>query len=209
MRLIVIRHGETEWNVQHRYQGQLDSPLTAKGRQQAEAIGERLKSFQFDRIVSSDLGRAVDTCRAIAQHHESTPWDQDSGLRERNFGALAGYTRAEAAEKFPNEEEGYLHGGVDYIIPDGESLRDVFHRAGNTFDAIAERYQGQTVCIVTHGGILGMFLRHAIGIPVEQARAYKFINAAYNEFSFEDGRWLLHTWGDASHLSGIGAIDDL
>ncbi|WP_309384489.1 histidine phosphatase family protein [Cerasicoccus frondis] len=209
MRLIVIRHGETEWNIQHRYQGQLDSPLTEKGRRQAQAIGERLKGVQFDRIVSSDLGRAVDTCRAIASHHEGTPWEQDKGLRERDFGILAGYTRAEAAEKFPREEDGYLHGGVDYIIPQGESLRDVFHRAGNAFDAIAERCGGETVCIVTHGGILGMFLRHAIGIPCEHTRCYKFVNAAFNEFSYEGGRWLLHTWGDISHLAQIGAIDDL
>ncbi|WP_309400229.1 histidine phosphatase family protein [Cerasicoccus maritimus] len=209
MRLIVIRHGETEWNIQHRYQGQQDSPLTEKGRRQADAIGERLKSFKFDRIISSDLGRAVDTCRAIAQYHPDTLWEQNAGLRERNFGILAGYTRAEAAVKFPREEEGYLHGGVDYVIPEGESLRDVFHRAGNTFDSIAKCFDGQTVCVVTHGGILGMFLRHAIGIPCESTRAYKFVNAAFNEFFFEDGRWLLHTWGDISHLAQIGAIDDL
>lgn len=209
MRLIVIRHGETEWNTQHRYQGQLDSPLTATGRKQAEAIGRRLAGFDFDRLVSSDLGRAVDTAKAIVRHHDGLPWDQDKALRERHFGILGGFTRAEAAEQYPREEEGYLHGGVDYRIPQGESLRDVYHRAARAFDSLAERYAGQTMCVVTHGGILGMFLRHAIGIPVEHTRAYKFVNAAFNEFSHEDCRWLLHTWGDATHLDGIGAIDDL
>ncbi len=209
MRLIVIRHGETEWNIQHRYQGQLDSPLTEKGRAQAKAIGQRLAGFNFDRLVSSDLGRAVDTAKAIATQHNGLPWDREPGLRERDFGILAGYTRAEGAVKYPQEEEGYLHGGVDYRIPEGESLRDVFLRAARVFDGLAEKYAGQTICAVTHGGILGMFLRHAIGIPVDHSRAYKFVNAAFNEFSHEDGRWLLHTWGDTHHLASIGAIDDL
>jgi len=209
MRLIVIRHGETEWNIQHRYQGQKDSPLTEKGRAQAEAVADRLASEALDRIVSSDLGRAVDTAKAIARRHEGLVWDQDPGLRERDFGILAGYTRSEAAEAHPQEEEGYLNGGVDYRIPEGESLRDVYHRAGRVFDSLAGQYGGQTLCVVTHGGILGMFLRHAIGIPAEHTRAYKFVNAAFNEFSHEDGRWLLHTWGDVNHLARIGAIDDL
>ncbi|MGE9294945.1 MAG: histidine phosphatase family protein [Puniceicoccales bacterium] len=209
MRLIVIRHGETEWNVQHRYQGQQDSPLTAKGREQAEAVAERLAGFSFDRIVSSDLGRAVDTAKAIARQHPGVTWDKDVGLRERNFGVLAGFTRAEAAKKFPVEEEGYLHGGVDYRIPQGESLRDVYLRAGETFDRLAETHAGKTVCVVTHGGLLGMFLRHALGIPPEGPRAYKFVNAAFNEFAHEDRRWLLYTWGDVTHLSKIGAIDDI
>lgn len=209
MRLIVIRHGETEWNIQHRYQGQLDSPLTEKGRAQASAIAERLATVKFDRLVSSDLGRAVNTAKAIARRHAGIAWDKDAGLRERDFGVLAGYTRAEAADAFPNEEEGYLHGGVDYRIPNGESLRDVYHRAGRVFDGLADQFAGQTVCVVTHGGILGMFLRHAVGIPADHARGYKFVNAAYNEFSHENGRWLLHTWGDVTHLRGIGAIDDL
>lgn len=209
MRLIVIRHGETEWNAAHRYQGQLDSPLTAKGCAQAEAIGQRLAVESFDQIVSSDLGRAVDTAARIASQHPDVPWEHDARLRERDFGILAGYTRAEAAERFPEEEAGYLHGGVDYRIPQGESLRDVFERAGMTFDDWARRCPGQSLCVVTHGGILGMFLRHVLGVPVEHARAYKFVNAAYNEFSFEDGRWLLHVWGEVAHLQGIGAIDDL
>jgi len=209
MRMIVIRHGETEWNTQHRYQGQQDSPLTAKGYQQADAIAERLSGLTFDRIISSDLGRAVETAQRIAQRHPGIRWDQDPGLRERDFGLLAGFTRSEAAAKFPAEEEGYLRGGVDYRIPEGESLRDLFQRAGATFDRIAAACPGESVCVVTHGGLLGMFLRYALGIPLEESRAYKFVNAAFNEFRFEDGRWLLYVWGDVSHLHGIGAIDDI
>jgi len=209
MRFIVIRHGETEWNIQHRYQGQQDSPLTEKGCRQAEAIAERLANVDLDLLVSSDLGRAVETAKRIARRHHGVRWEKREGLRERDFGVLAGYTRSEAAQACPEEEEGYLHGGVDYRIPGGESLRDLFHRAGETFDRLAADSGGRTVCVVTHGGLLGMFLRHVLGIPVEHRRAYKFVNAAYNEFGFEGGRWLLYVWGDTSHLSQIGAIDDI
>ncbi|MEO0793720.1 MAG: histidine phosphatase family protein [Verrucomicrobiota bacterium] len=208
-RFIVIRHGETEWNVQHRYQGQLDSPLTKKGVTQAEAIAERLADFSFDRLISSDLGRAVDTAAKIAAKHPNLPWEKDANLRERNFGVLAALTRSEAAEKLPREEDGYLNGGADFRIPDGESLRDVYLRSRQAFDYWAEVCEGQTVCVVTHGGLLGMFLRNVLGIPVESDRAYKFVNAAYNEFTYEDGAWILHVWGDITHLATIGAIDDL
>ena len=208
-RAIIIRHGETEWNLAGRYQGQLDSPLTARGIAQAEAVAKRLAVVNFDAIVSSDLTRAVRTGDIIAGQHPGTPRLIDAGLRERNFGMLSGYTKEEAIAKYPDVEKGYLSHDPDYRIPEGESLRDLCKRASKAINALADKYPDGTLCIVTHGGTLGQFLRYVLGIPLNHKRAYKFVNCAYTEFTREDGHWLLHTWGDAHHLATLGAEDDI
>ncbi|MBC2594126.1 histidine phosphatase family protein [Ruficoccus amylovorans] len=208
-RVIIIRHGETEWNLQARYQGQENSPLTARGVAQAEAVAGRLAGLPLDAIISSDLQRAVDTADLIAARHPQTPRFSDERLRERDFGKLTAMTRAEALEKYPEEEKSYLSHDPDYRIPGGESLRDVYDRTAAALDEWAARYEGKTVCIVTHGGVLGQFLRYVLGIPLNHRRAYKFVNCAFTEFTCEDGRWLLHTWGDTHHLTELGAEDDI
>lgn len=224
----IIRHGETEWNRVGRYQGQNDSPLTERGIRQAKAISERLSHQHFDLMVSSDLGRAVDTARIIAEPHPTLKRERDERLRERDFGMLTALTRVEALEKHPVEEEGYLTGGPHYRIPGGESLHDVYERCGIALSDWATKCGEGHLLIVTHGGVLGQFLRYVLGVPLEMKRAYKFVNCAYNHFSFHpeevsvqdpstlnkdeqkaSGRWLLHTWGDETHLAKIGADDDI
>lgn len=208
-RVIIIRHGETEWNLQARYQGQENSPLTARGVAQAEAVAGRLAGIEFDAIISSDLQRAVDTADLIATPHAGVARLTDVRLRERDFGKLTAMTRAEALEKYPEEEKSYLSHDPDYRIPGGESLRDLYDRTAAALDEWATRYEGKTLCVVTHGGVLGQFLRYVLGIPLNNRRAYKFVNCAFTEFTFEDGHWLLHTWGDTHHLSALGAEDDI
>lgn len=208
-RFIIIRHGETEWNHEGRYQGQDDSPLTARGVAQAEAIGQRLAHVRFDAIVSSDLGRAIATADKIAVYHPDTPRHQDARLRERSFGKLTGMTRAEALARYPEEEKSYLSHDPDYRIPEGESLRDLYDRSVAAMDAWSDEYEGKCVCVVTHGGALGQFLRYVLGIPLHQKRAYKFVNCAYTEFTRDAGHWLLHIWGDMHHLTHLGAEDDI
>lgn len=209
-RLLLVRHGETEWNIIRRYQGQQDSPLTAIGRRQAELLGERLKDEPIDLMVSSDLGRAWDTAKILAAHHPQLEIHPDERLRERHFGILTGLTRQEAAAQHPAEEEHYLHGGPHYRITEGESLADVSARAAACLESWTEAHAGKCLLAVAHGGVLGQFLRHVLGVPLEMPRAYKFVNCAFNEFSRDaDGRWLLHVWGDVTHLATTGAHDDL
>ncbi|MDP0495023.1 MAG: histidine phosphatase family protein [Verrucomicrobiota bacterium JB024] len=208
-RVIIIRHGETEWNLQARYQGQHNSPLTARGVAQAEAVGQRLAGVRLDAIISSDLQRAVDTADRIAAPHADVTRFTDARLRERDFGKLTAMTKAEALEKYPEEEKSYLSHDPDYRIPGGESLRDVYDRTAAALDEWAARYDNRTLCVVTHGGALGQFLRYVLGIPLNHKRAYKFVNCAYTEFSWEAGHWLLHTWGDTHHLAALGAEDDI
>lgn len=208
-KLIIIRHSETEWNTINRYQGQLNSDLTERGIEQAKAIGNRLKDAHFDAVYSSDLGRAVDTAKHILAYHPEFTLHTEASLRERDFGVLSGLTREEGLQQQPEIEAAYRKGDPEYRIPEGESFRDTYERTKEAMDAIAEKHLGKTVLIVTHGGILGMCFRYAIGLPLELPRRYHFFNASYNEFFLKDKTWFVGTWGDISHLGHIGTEDDM
>ncbi len=207
MLLILIRHGETTWNEQGRWQGHLNSDLTAAGEQQAQAIGARLAGTTFDALYSSDLGRARQTAEAIASR-TGRPIITEPGLRERALGVFEGLTTSEIRERFPLEYEGFQSRDPDHIIPEGESLRDKHERAVRTLERIAASHAGQTVVVVTHGGVLDSAFRHALGLALTQPRQWVLYNGSLNTFFVEDGAWKLGTWGDISHLRQTGTLDD-
>src|SRR5215813_7701204 len=120
--LIVLRHGETVWNLEGRYQGHLDSPLTATGLDQARALAERLTRHPFAALYTSDLGRALDTSRIIAERTGHT-LQLDPRLRERHLGVFQGLLRAEIKEKFPEEYGRFKSGDPDHVVPGGMSSR--------------------------------------------------------------------------------------
>jgi broad specificity phosphatase PhoE len=205
--LIAVRHGETEWNVQRREMGQLDSPLTARGRKQVERLAQRLRGQRIAALYTSDLGRAVDTANAIAAACGVMPV-RDPGLRERDLGIFQGMTRAEMAERFPREFADYLAIGHEYPIPDGESGVQRTERSVRALTAIAERHAAGTVVAVTHGSFLMGFLEHVLAMPPGSGPRFKRQNAAYNAFERADDQWALATWNDVSHLDGLDALDD-
>ena len=88
----------------------------------------------------------------------------------------------------------------DYVVPGGESARDIYRRVVDSVQEIAERHPGETVVITTHGGAVGMFLRHVLGIPLNQPRHFGSKNASINVFSYDQGKWYLERWGDVNHL---------
>ena len=153
MRIIAIRHGETEWNAAGREQGQLDSPLTARGVKQASAIAERLKRYRFAALYSSDLGRALQTAEIVAQA-TGAGIAVDPGLRERNTGIFQGMTKAEMAERHPREYAAYSGDPYGYKIPGGESGQQRSERSVRVFNALADRHAEDTIVVITHGGFL-------------------------------------------------------
>lgn len=198
--LIIIRHGQTHWNLKLIRQGHLDSPLTERGVAQARALAERLRSETFSALYSSDLGRAVQTAQMIADatgHKIVT----DPRLRERHLGIFQGLNGDELKERYPEEYRLHRTMGPSYVIPGGESMRQQVERNVAYFNEIAEKHLGETVVVVTHGGVLSGFFRHALSIPLEAPRHFEFTNASLNVFTYEAGNWMLRTWGDVSHLS--------
>jgi 2,3-bisphosphoglycerate-dependent phosphoglycerate mutase len=206
--LLLIRHGEKEWNREGRIQGHLDIPLSETGIQQAEALAERLAGTAFDALYSSDLARARLTAERVARrtgHRIVT----DPRLRERHLGVLQACTADETTG--PNREAyaAFRGGTADYVIPGGESGRGFFARVIGVLTEIAERLAGGRVVVVTHGGVLDAVHRHAAGKGPEGPRAVGLLNTSLNVFRFEAGRWSMLTWGDVGHLEGGDSRDDI
>jgi 2,3-bisphosphoglycerate-dependent phosphoglycerate mutase len=203
--LIAIRHGETEWNREGRFQGHLNSALNRDGMTQAEALAERLAAERFDLLLSSDLGRALQTAQAIALRtgHEIVV---EPRLRERRMGIFQGLTPIEVQARYPDEYIRFRSHDPDYVIPDGESARQLFERSVACFTALAERYAGLTFAAVTHGGVLAMLYRHARSMALDAPRDFTLHNTGLNRFLHRHGAWQLQSWGDIAHLDE--ALDD-
>jgi len=198
--LIIVRHGETEWNIAGIRQGHLDSKLTEKGIAQAKALGQRLGRECFSALYSSDLGRAVQTAKEIANvtGHEILT---DARLRERHLGIFQGLSAEEITAKYPEERRLFRTQGPDYVIPEGESMRQQVERNVAYLNGLARKHTGETIVVVTHGGVVSGFFRHTLSIALDAPRRFEFVNAGLNVFIHEEQNWFLLTWGDISHLA--------
>jgi len=201
-RIILLRHGETTWNVEGRYQGHLDSPLSPRGEAQARALAQRLAGMKFAALYSSDLGRARQTADAIAKAtgHEIRV---DPQLRERHLGIFQGLLKSEMKQKFAHDYHLFKTAGSDHALPGGESARQAAQRNITCLEDLARRHPDETIVVVAHGGTISALLRHTLGIPPGTPRRFERFNASWNVFTWDldDSRWRLETWGDLSHLS--------
>ena len=207
-RVIAIRHGETVWNLEGREMGQKDSPLTPKGGAQADALSTRLAGVTFQALYSSDLGRALDTARCIAKKHEIDVVP-DARLRERNMGIFEGLTIPEMREQHPDVRREYEQTGGSFVIPNGESGDQRQARSVACFEELAQRHVGETIVIVTHGGVLAGVFQHVLGLPFESGRSFKRSNASLSVFLYRTSGWFLETWNDTSHLQEADVLDDM
>ncbi len=207
-KLIIIRHGETLWNVEGKKQGQLDSPLTALGIKQAKALAQRLTEESFTVLYASDLGRAYKTAEYIAArtNHKISP---ERELRERNFGIFQGLTNKQIKNKYSAEYHSHLTDTVNYVIPEGESLRQFYERNTACLENLTARHAGEIIAVVTHGGIIDGWFRYIFDLPLETVRRAKLWNASINCIVHEEaGGWTLHTWGDVNHVKSLRHLDD-
>jgi 2,3-bisphosphoglycerate-dependent phosphoglycerate mutase len=138
--IVLVRHGETDWNLERRYQGHLDPPLNAAGRAQSEQLARELAGEAFDAIYSSDLSRALETAEIVGARL-GLPVATDPGLREVDLGSWAGLTRAQVLERFG---ESPTH--------DGETRREHTGRVVEAVRRIAARHPTGSILVITHGG---------------------------------------------------------
>ncbi len=198
-RLIVIRHAETTWNRDKRMQGTTDTPLSDVGRAQAQALGRRLAGRDFSALYSSDLSRARDTARAIAEH-TGRELVLDARLQERRFGIFEGLLAAEILSRYPEEHARFTSRDPDYEVPGGESARNFTQRCIGCLAEIAGRHRGEEIVVVTHGLVLDSLYRAAHGLEHGEPRPAPLINASVNLFGY-GGAWRMDLWGDVSHLA--------
>jgi len=211
-RILLIRHGETAWNAVRRLQGHTDIPLNEEGERQAEALARSLAGEPLDAIISSDLGRAMQTAQAVAARHPQVPLHTDSGLRERGYGAFEGLLYTEIAERYPVEFAEWQARDVDAVMPSAnrvaESFRQFYQRCQDGIAHWAERYPMQSILIVAHGGVLECAYRAARGLSIDGPRDFQIKNASINRFSFSNGALALEQWGESAHLQ-TAARDDI
>lgn len=207
-RVILIRHGETVFNIEGKIQGSLDSPLTEIGVQQAKAVASRLRHTSLSKIYTSDLGRALSTAKLIAQpaNHPLVP---DERLREREMGIFQGLTFDIIAQQYPDDLAQLRVADADYIPPGGESAQQTRERAWAALNDLADRHPGEQIAVVSHGAVIAGIIRHILGVPYGGRRGFKIFNAGINVLTKSNDHWTVETLGDICHLNHLGTGDEI
>lgn len=201
-RICFIRHGETDWNVAKRIQGHTDIPLNETGRAQALAMAFNAAHQRFHAIYSSDLTRALETARALAQREDQMVKLLPQ-LRERHYGVFQGITAAEGAVKYPQAYAHYVARDLEYDFGNGESLRGFAERVADGIDWLLRYHSGQTIAAVSHSGVLDVIYRRATGRPLHTPRDFVIPNCALNWFHFDGQGWHLEAWADRHYLHDV------
>jgi probable phosphoglycerate mutase len=199
--IILIRHGETEWNSQLRMQGHSNSALSEVGRGQIQALGEWMKNVSFDHIYSSDSLRARQTAEAITQYSGDT-LQFDQRIREKNLGVFEGLTSIEARERHPEIYLLFKTGGANYVIDEGESTQQVLYRALEFIEEIRLRHPEQRVVMVTHGGVVRVLMKHTLGLSIDARTSFLIKNTGIFRLVWNE-RWLVSQMGGVSHLEKL------
>jgi broad specificity phosphatase PhoE len=204
VRLLLVRHGETVWNQENRWQGQADVPLSEAGRDQARRLARRLlaEGRAVRAIYTSDLSRAFHTAEILGEALGIPP-APDVGWREMNIGAWSGLTTAEVIARHADEWE-RLRAGEDLPRGGGETFAQFQERIIRSVKYLVKKHAGEQIMIVSHGGAVRAFLLRCRGLDVSQFRQIdKIGNTGLSEVTFfSDGPALIHSVNDTGHLDG-------
>ena len=205
--IILIRHGETEWNLSGRWQGHADSALSPRGVAQAEALSMRMGKEDVDQVYASDLERAQHTAR-LAGSEANWTFSLMPELRERDLGVLEGLTTDEMLVEYPDVYRSFREDGPEYQPPGGESFKQFCDRCSSAVEKLALLHCGKKIVAVTHGGVLGAIFRYVLRIPLDADRNFVLLNCSLNRIQKDGDRWNLVSWGDVAHLQGMASLDD-
>ncbi len=162
--LVLLRHGESQWNLENRFTGWIDVPLSPKGEQEAREAGQKLKGFRFDRAYVSVLKRAIDTLQIVLEVIGQTdiPIEKDQALNERMYGELQGLNKAETAKKYGEQQVKIWRRSYDVPPPGGESLKDTAERVLPYYERRIrpEILAGRTLLVAAHGNSLRALVMH-------------------------------------------------
>jgi probable phosphoglycerate mutase len=206
-RILAIRHGETDWNVNNRIQGQIDIDLNSHGLWQAQQVADALAQDTVHAIYASDLQRALVTAQHIARAHQIKVSEQTS-LRERHYGLFEGLTWTEIQQQHPEDASSWRD-RVPHWTPKqgGESLEMLHLRVQQAIDQIASQHLGQQIAIVTHGGVLDILYRMATGQDLQTPRTWGLRNTAVNRLLWTPQGLKLVAWADERHLEALTRDD--
>ena len=199
-RIILVRHGQTEWNRNERFRGQADIPLNETGLAQAQATGKRVVAeWQPVAVYSSPLSRAVKTAEAIASQFQ-LPVQIHPGLTDIDYGEWQGLTPDEARQRWPKEIDAWYNAPHTAQIPGGETLESLRKRTMKTIIALSSRHPAQTIVLVGHTVINRIILLGILGLGNDRFWRLKQDTCAINVFEMEAGEFSLVTLNDTCHI---------
>lgn len=198
-KVILVRHGQTEWNILGKYQGHSDIDLSALGLEQANLLTQRFANQKIDAIYASDLKRAIKTAEGIANTHQLSLHIIPE-LREISFGDWEGLDYNTINSKWPGEMECFFNNADSVVIPNGETFCEVEQRSCNVVQKIIEHHPDQTIVIVSHGGTIRTLLAHALHIPLKYIWNIRQDNTAVNILKYFDNQVVIELLNDTHHL---------
>jgi probable phosphoglycerate mutase len=200
--LILLRHGETDWNRELRFQGHVDVGLNAIGLEQARRLARRLAGETAHGLYASDLLRARQTAQPVSQELALAAVS-DPALREQGFGCVDGLSVDEIKALHPEAWEGWLRFEEDYCMPEGETTRQFHARVMDAIHRLRAEHAGQTLVVVTHGGVLDMIYRSARSLGLSGPRQSEIPNAGLNRVRLREGGIDILAWADVGHLADM------
>jgi broad specificity phosphatase PhoE len=202
--IILVRHGETEWNRQEVFRGRLDVDLNDTGRRQAELLGEHLGKVKLDAVYSSPLKRALETADRIARHHRLEV-QTAHGLIDFDYGEWQGLPKETVKTKYKGLYKRWLEKPHQVRIPGGESLDNVTERAIGVVNEVATRYQGRVV-LVSHRVVNKVLICALLGLDNSRFWHIKQDTAGMTTFTYEHGRFILTEHNITAYLKPLGKV---
>ena len=206
MRLILVRHGESEWNRIGRYQGQEDAPLSELGLRQADALGNRLQHERIDAIYASPLQRAKRTGEAIARFHPSVPFIEDKALYEIHHGEWQGLLADEVRERYAELLEEWRTYPTRCQMPGGESFSNILKRTLTLRERVSKLHHDGTVIFSTHDVVIKILIADALGMHMDRINRIWVTNASISVIEYTDAIPFLVSLSEACHLGQLETV---
>ncbi|NWJ44674.1 MAG: histidine phosphatase family protein [Chloroflexi bacterium] len=205
-KLILVRHGQTDYNAQRRYQGHTDIPLNEMGLRQARALQKRLSHLKLTAAFCSDLSRARTTAQiGLEGHSPKLEAEILPGLREASGGRAEGLNYNQMLEQFPEETKLWQSDRYNYSPPGGENLKTVLERVSQAIDYITNKHPGEdeVVLVVAHGGVIGTLLCHYMGMDLNRIWQWRVDSCSLSIVHLYDNASILSLFNDTSHIDSM------
>jgi probable phosphoglycerate mutase len=204
IRILLVRHGETEWNRIHRFQGRSDIPLNKKGKEQARALASALKDEHITAIYSSPLTRALETARLIKAYHPLSPLFEEEGLLEMDLGDFEGMEALRWASQYPDFRKDWEKNPASVSMPRGESLQEVQVRVIDTLEQITQNYPNKSTLLVSsHNFVIIAILCYAFKISFDRFRECRQETASLNILYKHKDQYRVELVNERSHLENL------
>jgi probable phosphoglycerate mutase len=200
-RLLLIRHAQTEWNIQRRFQGHGDSPITEEGQEQLQRLKSRLAGLEFDVVYSSDLRRTIETSQMLSGKQRV----EEPRLRERGVGILEGLNLEQIMVEHAEAFRAFRSGDKDHQIEGGESLQIALNRAWTFLEEMPEKHPGAELAAVSHAGLIRLICKQILGLALDAPNFFQIPNTSLTQlvFSPKDRSWSLECLADTTHLQPV------